>query len=345
MPKVSVVIPTYNHRAFIPECLESVFAQTFTDFEVIVVNDGSTDGTAAVLSSHIAGGRIIYLEQPNQGQAAARNRGIAAARGEFLALLDDDDRWEPSKLQWQVRALEAEPLAVGVYGQMQTFGAAENYLTPEPHAPAGERFEDFITRVWINSPGQALLRMSAVRAAGGFDASIWGTDDWDLYLRLLKHGPILYQPRLTLHYRCHGANASKNVRRLWRNALLVTEKHFAPGGLSPSPAWRSASQRFVRQFVGEDCFRHARYFAGRGERRAVRRLLALAAWVDRRNAGRAFKAWLTHNHPRASQTLRRGLQRFRRNLPHLMGSGRAAESLPQAAGSPHPGVLAGERVG
>src|SRR5271170_3450676 len=99
---VSVVIPTYNHRDFVVEALESVFAQTFTDYEVIVVNDGSPDDTAAVLRPYIESGRIRYIEQENRGQAGARNRGLAEARGEFVAYLDDDDLWLRDKLAWQV---------------------------------------------------------------------------------------------------------------------------------------------------------------------------------------------------------------------------------------------------
>ena len=131
MPLVSVVIPTYKHANFVLETLDSVFAQTFTDFEVIVVNDGSPDNTAAVLRPMIASGKIRYIEQPNRGQAAARNRGILAANGEYIALLDDDDLWEPDKLQWQIEALRDRRDCVLVYGQLRTFGGGLRYTTPE----------------------------------------------------------------------------------------------------------------------------------------------------------------------------------------------------------------------
>src|SRR3954471_16219960 len=111
-PAVSVVIPTYKHAGYIEETLQSVFAQTFTDFEVIVVNDGSPDNTTAVLQPWVASGRIRYLEQPNAGQSAARNAGIRLARGEFVALLDDDDLWPADKLAIQVERLRTQPNAV-----------------------------------------------------------------------------------------------------------------------------------------------------------------------------------------------------------------------------------------
>ena len=97
MATVSVIIPTYNHVDYVAETLETVFAQTFGDYEVIVVNDGSPDGTAEVLRPSREAGRIRYIEQANAGQAAARNRGLAEARGEFIAFLDDDDLWPPDK--------------------------------------------------------------------------------------------------------------------------------------------------------------------------------------------------------------------------------------------------------
>ena len=117
-PKVSVVIPTYNHQCYILAALDSVFAQTFTDFEIIVVNDGSPDNTAEVLRPLTESGRIRYIEQKNQGQSAARNRGISEAKGEFIALLDDDDIWPPDKLQWQVEELQNNPDTALVYGSV-----------------------------------------------------------------------------------------------------------------------------------------------------------------------------------------------------------------------------------
>ncbi|MBA2437335.1 MAG: glycosyltransferase family 2 protein, partial [Acidimicrobiia bacterium] len=113
---ISVVVPTYNHRDFVLQALESAFAQTFTDIEVIVVNDGSGDDTEALLRPLVQAGRIAYLEQENQGQAAARNRGWQAARGKYVAFLDDDDLWPPGKLEWQARVLEEQPQTVLVYG-------------------------------------------------------------------------------------------------------------------------------------------------------------------------------------------------------------------------------------
>src|SRR5438034_6092600 len=114
--RVSVVIPTYCHQDTIIDTLKSVFLQTFQDFEVIVVNDGSPDETAQLVAPLAAVGRIRYLEQSNQGQAAARNRGLEEATGEFISFLDDDDLWPADKLEWQVSYLERNPSIAAVGG-------------------------------------------------------------------------------------------------------------------------------------------------------------------------------------------------------------------------------------
>jgi glycosyltransferase involved in cell wall biosynthesis len=114
-PRVSVVIPTFKHRHFICRTLESVFNQSMTDYEVIVVNDGSPDDTAAVLTPLIETKWIQYLEQANLGHSNARNHGIQVSRGHFIALVDDDDVWPNDKLEWQTQFLEKHP-DVGVVG-------------------------------------------------------------------------------------------------------------------------------------------------------------------------------------------------------------------------------------
>jgi len=121
MPRVTVIIPVYGHRDHVLAALESVFSQTFKDFEVIVVNDGSPDDSAELLRPLASAGKIRYIEQENRGQAAARNRGLSEATGEFVALLDDDDQWPADKLEWQVAYLDASP-DVGVVG-----GRAQNF--------------------------------------------------------------------------------------------------------------------------------------------------------------------------------------------------------------------------
>lgn len=252
-PLVTVVIPVYNHEAYVLETLDSVFAQTFRDFEVVVVNDGSPDRTGELLRPLAEAGRIRYIEQRNQGPAVARNRGISEARGEFVAILDDDDLWPPDRLSWQFETLSQHSEAVVVYGQVEFVLDGKSLgLHPMGPAPCGDVFDAFLGNGWIQSPGQALIRRRALERIGGFDAGIWGTDDWDLWLRLSQQGEFCYCPRVSLRYRLHENNASRNFLRMYHNGLRVVYKHF---GRRPTRQnyrrWVSARQ-FVRRFCRED---------------------------------------------------------------------------------------------
>ena len=232
MPAVSVIIPTYKHEAYILEALESVFSQTFGDLEVIVVNDGSPDETEKALAPLIASHRIRYIAQENAGQAAARNRGLAAATGEFVAFLDDDDRWPADKLEWQV-ALLRETGALLVGGAVGIFRNGEE---PTAHVPwpaaAVVGTEELAGGCPFFSPGQTLIRRSALEKLGGFDATIWGVDDFDLYLRLAKLGELRIDPRIALYYRFHDGNASRHRLRMAENTFKVVRRHF-PEDRSP----------------------------------------------------------------------------------------------------------------
>jgi glycosyltransferase involved in cell wall biosynthesis len=207
MPRVSVIIPAYHHAAFIGEAIDSVLAQTYRDFEIIVVNDGSPDETEEVLLPYIESGKIRYFRQENQGAAAARNRGVKMAEGEFIAFLDDDDQWMPDKLEWQLSCFdEADVVMVGGMND------SERHLCSKGECDSC-RFdvltaEDFFRRNPIGSPGQTLIRRSAFDAVGGFDHTIWGADDLDLWIRLSQLGEIRKYRRLALHYRYHAGNAS-----------------------------------------------------------------------------------------------------------------------------------------
>ena len=249
-PVVSVVIPTYNHRAYVLDTLASVFAQTFTDYEVIVVNDGSPDDTAEVLRPLVEAGRIRYFEQPNQGQAAARNRGIAEARGEFIALLDDDDLWPPDSLANRVYVLGGHPACVLVYGVVEVLGHGAGSRWPNGNAPSGDVFQAFAADGWIYSPGQTLIRRSALDQVGCFDPTIWGTDDWDLYLRLAQVGRFQFIPELVFYYRIHASNSTKKWQRIYRNGLRVVNKHFGRTDTQDGRRLRVRAIEHARRFSG-----------------------------------------------------------------------------------------------
>lgn len=255
-PLVSVVIPTYGHAHLIPETLASVLAQTYRPVEIIVVNDGSPDDVASVLEPYARDGRIRYVAQENQGQSAARNRGLALAEGRYVSFLDDDDLLPPDKLAWQVALLQEDPGAVCAYGTHLRFHP-DGRRQPQRNTdcPSGDVRDGFRLRNWLMSPGQALLRTEAVRAVGGFDPDVWGSDDWDLYLRLAKAGRFLYRDREALLYRVHDQNASRHALRHARNHWTVTRRHIGWNLPLLARHQREAARYFVprlRRFASDE---------------------------------------------------------------------------------------------
>lgn len=275
-PRVSVIIPTYSHREHVGRTLESVFAQTWRDFEVIVVDDGSRDGTEALLRPLAERGEIRYLRQENRGAAAARNAGLALARGEYAAFLDDDDLWPADKLEWQVAALgSSAALAVG--GTMRVFGPDEE---PEvPAATAGEAVRavllDDLYRDGnaFQTPGQALIRRDALLRAGGFDETLWGADDYDLWMRLIRLGEVRSIDRLALLYRVHGGNASADLARMAANITAAQRKNVA--GRPDATRLLRAGRRHVFRWQGKRLVWEGARRLRQGQGAEGRRLLGL----------------------------------------------------------------------
>jgi glycosyltransferase involved in cell wall biosynthesis len=244
---VSIIIPTYNHRDFIIETLESVFAQTFTDYEVIVVNDGSPDDTASVLKPLVEAGRIYYIEQPNAGAAAARNRGLAAARGEYVAFLDDDDLWPANKLQWQVAVLRADA-SIGLVG-----GTAIRLGLPAPAENEDTRylaFQDLFDGNPFGSPGQWLARTPLIHEVGGFDPRIWGADDFEILFRICRRSKICVMRRLALRRSIHTTNASRNIERMLVNCRRVLDRYLRELDRAEQGHPRRMAQRFLYWYWG-----------------------------------------------------------------------------------------------
>jgi glycosyltransferase involved in cell wall biosynthesis len=223
-PKISVIIPTYRHRDFILRTLDSVFAQTLLDYEIIVINDGSPDDTGNVLAPLIAAGRIQYLEQKNQGQSRARNCGLERARGKYIAFLDDDDLWPPDKLEWQMDFLEKNPGVALVGGVFQMIDEMGNMGTRWKVYPDITFESLFLANPFI-SPGQTLIRTDVLKELGGMNVTIWGADDWDLWFRTAKKSRIVMQDRMALYYRDHPGNASKQTARLLKACCLTINLH------------------------------------------------------------------------------------------------------------------------
>ncbi len=195
MAKVSVVIPVYNGAATIGRALESIFAQTFTDHEIIVVDDGSTDRTRAILEQY--GDRVRLVEQPNRGPSAARNNGARHSSGEYLAFLDADDVWMPRKLELTVAAMLADPDAALVYSDLIVVNEAgegfrRSHIRPDTaHAPS---MDEMLERIWPIMPSTVVMRRSAFDRTGGFCEQLSGPEDIHFWLLAREQGHFIYLP-------------------------------------------------------------------------------------------------------------------------------------------------------
>lgn len=222
-PAVSIIIAAYNASAYIAETLDSIAAQTFADYEVIVVNDGSDDvqELERILASHPL--HVVYISQTNKGVSAARNAGIKVARGEFYAQLDADDQWEPDYLAVQLRFLSEHPDVAVVYPNAIIFGdfsdANLEYMKLCPSE--GEvSFESLIEeRCAVLTCVTA--RMNVIRNVGMFDETLRSCEDFDLWLRIVKSGNrIGYHRRVLARYRRHAGSLSSD--RVWMTSSLLT---------------------------------------------------------------------------------------------------------------------------
>jgi glycosyltransferase involved in cell wall biosynthesis len=201
-PQVSVVVPVYNGAETIGRALESIIdAQTFDDYEIIVVDDGSTDQTRAILEQY--GDRVLLVEQPNSGQAAARNNGVRHSSGEFVAFLDADDQFLPRRLELTVAALIADPDAVLVYSDMIVVNEAgeefrRSHISPETaHAPT---MDEMLTRIWPIMPSTVLMRRAAFDRTGGFCEQLRGPEDIHFWLLVREQGHFIYLPDRLARY-------------------------------------------------------------------------------------------------------------------------------------------------
>jgi hypothetical protein len=235
LPLFSVIIPTYNRAAFLREALGSVTAQTFTDYEVIVVDDGSTDETAEVVADF--GHKVQFLSQANQGPGAARNLGAQDARGEYLAFLDSDDLWFPWTLEtyWQALSRPDRPSWVAgkgykfeQVGQLHSIPKAEVVLVP---------YRDYLAAapeaLWIGTCAVG-VRHTAFQEVGGFTAGHVNGEDSDLWLKLgCAPGFVNITSPTVFAYRQHGPSAVMDNARTYRGMLhlIQQERNSAyPGG-------------------------------------------------------------------------------------------------------------------
>lgn len=203
--KISALIPTYNCERYICDAVDSVLAQTYPVHEVIVVDDGSTDQTRAILARY--GQRIRYIRQVNAGPPAARNTGIAHAKGDFIALLDSDDLWVPRKLERQMDYLGNRPECGLIYTDMKTFdetGIIEESVKASRNLtlPSGRIFPQMFAETLFQTSA-VLIRKSCIDTVGPFDTSLRMGDDYEFFMRISRHYELGYVDEPLVLYRQH----------------------------------------------------------------------------------------------------------------------------------------------
>ena len=230
LPRVSVLVPVYNGQTYLAEALDSALAQSYRSFEVIVVDDGSTDASAAIarMFSFRSDNRIKVVSQANAGLPAARNAAMAAAQGEFFALLDADDVWLPNHLAHAVAALDADPALGLVHANIERIdGVGRSLGTPmrfwrmqeDPFAAIALRHEH------VSCP-TAVFRRACIDQVGPFDTAFTGLgcEDRELWLRIAQHWKLRYLDVVSARYRVHGNNMSGNREKMAMARRKLVEK-------------------------------------------------------------------------------------------------------------------------
>src|SRR5919202_353647 len=227
MPLISVIIPAYNAEKTIKQTIESVLNQTFSDFEIIVINDGSQDSTLEIVSS-IPDPRIKVFSYPNAGPQKSRNRGWGNASGEYVSFLDADDLWTPDKLEAQLKALQENPAAAVAYSWTDYIDESGNSFPQSNHGNfSGHVFVKLLLADFVGNGSNPLIQKQALVEVGGFDESLVAGQDWDMWVRLASRYPFVAVPVVQILYRVSGNSWSTNLERREAGFKRVIEKPIA----------------------------------------------------------------------------------------------------------------------
>ncbi|MDM9385156.1 glycosyltransferase [Chlorogloeopsis sp. ULAP01] len=226
MPTISVIIPAYNAENTIIDTITSVQKQTFSDFELIVINDGSKDRTLKLLNE-IQDSRLKVFSYRNGGLSTARNRGISHATGEFIAFLDADDLWTIDKLELQLEALQKSPEAGVAYSWSYFMDEKNEYCsTDKPILFQGNVFADLLKWNFIASGSNPLIRRQAIESVGEFETSLSRAEDWDYWLRLAAKWSFVVVPKPQVFYRQSSSSMSSQVELMEDCQFKVLERAF-----------------------------------------------------------------------------------------------------------------------
>lgn len=244
---VSIITPTYNRRDFIVDAIESVIAQTYSDWELLIVDDGSTDDTKDLITPYLQDPRISYTYQSNHGQAYARQQALKSAKGQYVAFLDSDNLWLPERLEKEIVQLDANPDIDVCYGDLITIDEQGNELSRENMKRYSGDIAPLMIRQNFVSMNTTLIRKEAIERVGGFRSSVARGDDYDLYLRMSAESKFLYIKEYLAKYRVMENQISSNKEARFTSDFEIIN-HFIrnyPSAMSKLKWWRGLSSRYV----------------------------------------------------------------------------------------------------
>lgn len=271
-PLVSVVIPCYKQAKFLPDAIESVLAQTYKNFEIIVVDDGSPDDTRRVVAAYP---QVRCAPRENGGLSAARNTGLQVSRGKFVVFLDADDRLLPEALQYGLNCFHLHPESAFVFGHFRLVTEGGHPLKEfSQNNPGGDRYEAMLMHNYIGMHATVMYRRAIFDEVVGFDATYQSCEDYELYLRIARRHPVHSYSQVVAEYRRHGNAMSVEAPQMLRAAMRVLAAQW-PQIRSNATLVRACRKgvRHMTRVLVKPCLEQLRSSSRQGHWRLAGRLL------------------------------------------------------------------------
>jgi glycosyltransferase involved in cell wall biosynthesis len=327
---VSVVVPCYNQAHFLGEAIESVLAQSYPRFEIVVIDDGSTDNTSEVAGRYRG---VRCIRQDNQGLSAARNSGLRHSKGEYVVFLDADDRLLPEALRAGLECLQAYPECALAFGTYRLIASDGSFLKQQRQRVVGkDSYAALLQRNYIGVPAVVMYRRAVFASVGGFDSSVDASADADMYLRIARRFAVCSHEEVVAEYRQHGVNMSNNPARMLTASLTVLRKQrrHVKGNNKHEEAFK-AGTRNRRWRYGDPLVEEVRARAREREwKRALEGVLVLVRYYPQGIAllnRRLMERHLTRRRlPRRLEDRKQELEVHERRLKKLEGGTKEPES-------------------
>ena len=277
-PKISVILTTYNgsSRGYLSNAIESVLTQSYQNFELLIIDDGSTDNTKKTCSSYLESDRVRYIYQENSGLSAARNTGIRASSGEFLCFLDDDDVWKPEKLQKQLEFIQNRLSEVNNWGLIFTWleliDEQGEVISYRGHHQEGRLYRSLLFGNTVDAPSSVLVRREVFDNVGLFDEFFENCQDWDMWLRISKEYMIFPVKEYLVQHREHRNRISFDNEKifLYENAVIEKALATAPADISPRAVYASCHMNRSICYFAADEFQQFRKMFLKGVKISLR---------------------------------------------------------------------------